>query len=91
MVSGLILNTIAMSVLTLIMCISATVGITRQLQMLQLNSYFAVRYFRWLRENKKGIWGNVILCLLSLLAGAFLRLREELFTVLFTITKPDFL
>lgn len=41
-----------MDIITLgILCISAIFSLYKQLQMLQQNSYFPTRYFKWFREN----------------------------------------
>lgn len=85
-----LINFIAEAVLAAVMCVIATVGMTRQLQMLQLNSYFASRYFRWLRENKKFIAVNIIFMLLSFVCGAFLRLRGIVFELAFKVIEPNF-
>lgn len=83
-----LLNTVSEAVLVSLLCIIATVGTTRQLQMLQLNSYFASRYFGWLKENKKGIAANIIFILLSVLCGFYLKFRTELFAVCLEVFKP---
>lgn len=82
------IHIISKAVLSLLLCTVATVGVTRQLQMLQQNSYFASRYFGWLKENKKTISFNIILIFLSFISGIFLEEREWLFSLLFK-TQPD--
>ena len=81
---------IAKALLILIMCIITTVGTQRQLQMLQQNSYFASRYFGWLKENTKRIFVNILFIVLSLVCGAFIYFRLEIYNLLcsfFTIGK----
>ena len=75
-------------VICLLLTVISTVGITRQLQMLQLNSYFASRYFGWLKQNKKYIAANIFFILLSALAAAFLRLRDRSLDLLFKFIEP---
>ena len=75
-------------VICLLLTVISTVGITRQLQMLQLNSYFASRYFGWLKQNKKYIAANIFFILLSALAAAFLRLRDWSLDLLFKFIEP---
>lgn len=65
-----------MDIINLCFCISAAVcgvfALTRQFQMLQQNSYFAVRYWRWYKGSFKA--GRLIYIILSLLfaAGVFI-------------------
>jgi len=56
------------AVVALALSVCATLGATRQLQMLQQNSYFASRYFGWLKENKPFAFGRIF----SLILGAVL-------------------
>ena len=53
------------------------VGLTRQFQMLQQNSYFAVRYWRWYKGSFK--LGRLIYIIISLLGavGAFFALKLD--------------
>ena len=80
---------IAKAVYLAVVCVIATVGIKRQLQMLQLNSYFASRYFGWLKENTKFIFSNVLFFLLSLISGAFIFFRLEAYHLLVRFVEPS--
>ncbi|MBQ8549983.1 MAG: UDP-N-acetylmuramoyl-tripeptide--D-alanyl-D-alanine ligase [Clostridia bacterium] len=53
------------AVFALILAVCATVGVTRQFQMLQQNSYFASRYFGWLKLNRPFSFGRVFSLLLG--------------------------
>lgn len=80
---------IAKAVYLAIICLIATVGIKRQLQMLQLNSYFASRYFGWLKENTKFVFSNVIFFILSLVSGAFVFFRIEIYRLIVRFIEPS--
>lgn len=68
----------AKAVFLIIICVLATLNTTRQYQMLQQNSYFASRYYGWLKENRRFIGVNVFCVLLGVLCGAFLFGRTQL-------------
>ncbi len=80
---------IAKAVYLAVLCVIATVGIKRQLQMLQLNSYFASRYFGWLKENTKFIFANIIFFILSLISGAFIFLRTAAYRLIVSFITPS--
>lgn len=80
---------IAKAVFLLVLCTISAAGITRQLQMLQLNSYFASRYFGWLKQNTKFIFSNVIFFLISLIAGGFIFFRLEAYKLLTRFIEPS--
>ncbi len=84
--------TVAKAVFLTALCVLAVVNTTRQFQMLQQNSYFAARYFGWLKENRNKIFANIVFIILGLLGGAFLYLRKELFGFIFSLlTQSDIL
>ncbi len=68
----------AKAVFLIIICVLATLNTTRQYQMLQQNSYFASRYYGWLKENRRLIGVNVLCLLLGAICGAFLFGRTQL-------------
>ncbi len=58
-------------VFAILLSIFATIGVTRQLQMLQQNSYFAARYRGWLKESKPFSFRQPVFAVLfSALIGA---------------------
>ncbi len=67
------------------LCILAVVNTTRQFQMLQQNSYFASRYFGWLKENRKRIFANIVFIVLGAIGGIFIFFRQELFGFIYNL------
>lgn len=73
------------AVTVFLLCLVTTAGVTRHFQMLQQNSYFASRYLGWLRENKKGIFARVVLCIAAALGGIFVYNRSETFELVYSV------
>ncbi len=75
----------AKAILTLALAVCAVFNLTRQFQMLQQNSYFASRYFGWLKLNCKFIFANIIFIVLGALGGFFVVFRLDTFKILYKL------
>ncbi len=73
----------AKAVITAALCVLSVVNLTRQFQMLQQNSYFASRYFGWLKQNLKFCFANIIFILLGTAGGFFMLFRLETFELIY--------
>lgn len=77
------------AVLLILPAILATVGVTRQFQMMQLNSYFTKRYLGWIKDSKAKVFPSVLFLILAVLGGFFIYRRSEVFQIVYTFAKND--
>lgn len=80
------MNQIMMIIGIIALCLFALAGLIRPLQMLQLNSYYNARFWKWLTGNWKRIWSaRFLLCLAGVAAELWLYYSQLWYGIPFAV------